>query len=352
MAKTTRVGKSLIEIKDELGTAEQCLAFLENLRWPDGVRCLQCGSARIGKYVSLGREKRDAEGVLTGTRCPDRHIYHCLDCKEQFTAMSSTIFNDSHLPLQKWMMAVAIMCNAKKGVSAKQLQRDLGVSYKTAWYLAQRIRQAMILGNWTDEKMTGTVEADETYIGGKYTKRSKRAKYDKPAVFGMIERETGRVHAKHIPQANQWQIGQEMDAHVIPDAHMMTDESRLYLNLTRKGFKHEIVVHSNKEWVRGDVHTQGIDGFWGLLKRGVIGTFHQISVKHLDRYIQEFSYRWNGRENQNMFVLTVACLSLGSPLPYANLVGSDPMIRNKKGVNQFTTNVSGDSSETEPDLPF
>jgi ISXO2-like transposase domain len=131
---------------------------------------------------------------------------------------------------------------------------------------------------------------------------------------------------------------------------MMTDESRLYQNLTRKGFKHEIVVHSNKEWVRGDVHTQGIDGFWGLVKRGVIGTFHQMSVKHLDRYIQEFSFRWNGRENQELFVITVACMALGIPLPYAKLVGDNPMVRNKKGVNQFTASAA--SPETDPDLPF
>jgi hypothetical protein len=137
------------------------------------------------------------------------------------------------------MLAVAIMCNAKKGLSAKQLQRDLETSYKTAWFLSHRIREAMMLGNWTDEKMTGTVEADETYIGGKYDKRRKRAKYDKPAVFGMIERETGRIHAKHLSlgTANHWQIGREIDTAATKDAHMMTDESRLYQNLKRRGFQ-------------------------------------------------------------------------------------------------------------------
>lgn len=177
MAKTTRTGESLIAVQEELGTEEQCIAFLEALRWPDGVVCLHCNGTRIGKYVAVGREKRDKDGKLTGERGPYRHIYQCLDCKGQFTAESGTIFNDSHLPLKKWMMAVAIICNAKKGVSAKQLQRDLEVSYKTAWYLSHRIREAMITGNWTDEKMSGTVEADETYVGGMYNKRPKRAKY-------------------------------------------------------------------------------------------------------------------------------------------------------------------------------
>jgi len=322
MAKNTRVGKSLIAVQAELGTEEQCLAFLEALRWPAGVRCVECDHDKVSKFVAMGRARVNRKGEEV--RSPDRHLYQCLKCAAQFTATVGTIFNDSHLPLQKWMQAVAIMCNAKKGVSARQLWRDLGVSYKTAWYLAHRIREAMALGNFTDQRMTGTVEADETYVGGKYDKRGKRARWDKEAVFGMVERETGRMHAKHLPgknHINSWQVGKEIDAVVDPaSVKMMTDESRLYANLERRGFKHEIVIHSDKEWVRGDVHTQTIDSFWGLLKRGVVGTFHQISIKHLDRYITEFSYRWNNRQNQELFKITVACLVYGIPLPYAKLI--------------------------------
>jgi len=329
MGKTTRVGKSLIAVQEELGTEEQCLAFLEALRWPEGVCCVKCGHDKVSKFSTQEgtRTRKNAKtGEVETVAVPARHLYQCLnpECGHQFTATAGTIFNDTHLPLQKWMLATAIMCNAKKGVSAKQLQRDLGVSYKTAWYLSHRIREAMNLGNFTDEKMTGTVEADETYIGGKYDKRRKRERWDKEAVFGLIERETGRVHAKRLPgrsHVNRWHIGKEIDAHVSAQAHMMTDESRLYSNLERRGFQHDIVVHSDKEWVRGDVHTQSIDGFWGLLKRGVIGTYHQISIKHLDRYVTEFCYRWNNRENQDLFAITVACLVLGIPLPYANLIG-------------------------------
>ena len=242
MAKTTRVGKSLIQLRQELGTEEQCLAFLEALRWPDGVRCLTCGGDRVNKYVAVGREKRNANGDLTGERGPDRTIYQCLDkgCFAQFTATSGTIFNDSHLPLQKWVMATAIMCNAKKGVSAKQLQRDIATSYKTAWYLCHRIREAMILGSWADGKMDGVVEMDETYVGGKYNKRLQRERWDKPAVFGMIERGTSekpsRVRAAYISgEVNQWKLGQHIDSTVAPTAEVaevMTDESRLYLNLS------------------------------------------------------------------------------------------------------------------------
>ena len=204
MAKTTRVGKSLIAIQKELGTEEQCLAFLEALRWPDGVRCVTCDGERISKFStkeSTRQRKNEKTGEVEIKTVPARHLYQCLnsECGHQFTATAGTIFNDSHLPLEKWMLAVAIMCNAKKGVSAKQLQRDLEVSYKTAWYLSHRIREAMALGNFTDEKMSGTVEADETYIGGRYDKRRARAKWDKAAVFGMVERETGRVMQNIFP---------------------------------------------------------------------------------------------------------------------------------------------------------
>lgn len=249
MAKTTRVGKSLIQLPQELGTEEQCLAFLEALRWPEGVRCLSCSGDHVNKYVAVGRPKRDANGDLTGERGPDRTIYQCLkkECFAQFTATSGTIFNDSHLPLQKWMMATAIMCNAKKGVSAKQIQRDLAVSYKTAWYLNHRIREAMILGKWSDEK-SGTVEMDETYVGGKYKKRLQRERWDKPAVFAMIERGTSekpsRVRAAHIKgEVNSWKLSQHIDSTVDATAKIMTDESRYYGNLKNRGFNNEIVIH-------------------------------------------------------------------------------------------------------------
>jgi transposase-like protein len=327
MGKTTRIGKSLIDVQKELGTEEQCLAFLESLRWPEGVRCVVCGHDKVSKFTTAEgtRQRVNGKGETVTVKVPARHLYQCLDpkCGQQFTATVGTIFNDSHLPLEKWMLAVAIICNAKKGVSAKQLQRDLAVSYKTAWYLSHRIREAMILGNWTDEKMIRTVEADETYIGGKYDKRLKRARWGKPAVFGVLERETGRVRATHLPgNVNRWQIGREIDSAVAPGAHFMTDESRLYRNLEERGFAHDIVIHSDKEWVRGEVHTQSIDGFWGLVKRGLIGSFHQVSVKHLDRYVQEFCYRFNNCRNQELFALTVAALVLGIPLPYAKLTSA------------------------------
>ena len=189
MAKTTRTGKSLIAIQRELGTEEQCLKFLENVRWPEGVRCLKCESPRISKFSTVEgtrNYKNPKTGEIEERTVPARHLYQCLEsiCKHQFTAMSGTIFNDSHLPSNKWMMAVAIFCNAKKSVSAKQLQRDLELSYKTAWYLSHRIREAMSQGNIFGVKIDGVVEIDVTYIGGAYDKRRNRARREKPAVYG------------------------------------------------------------------------------------------------------------------------------------------------------------------------
>ena len=315
--KTHRIGPNLIETTRAFSSEENCHTYLEAARWPNGVHCLKCDHDKVSKFTLKGKVKTYADGTMKAT--PDRFLYQCLKCKYQFAATTGTIFSDTHLPLSKWMLAVAIMCNAKKGVSAKQMERDMGVSYKTAWYLNHRIREAMNDG--IDGLFTGTVEADETYIGGECDKRRKRAKYDKEPVFGMIERETGRVVAKHIPAANRWAVTQEIDAVVAPEAKVMTDESNLYSNLTKRGFEHKIVVHSNKEWVRGDVHTQGIDGFWSLLKRGIIGSFHQVSIKHLDRCIAEFQFRFNNRETQEIFAAVILGLAIKSALRYRFLTG-------------------------------
>jgi transposase-like protein len=318
-----RIGKSLIAVQSELGTEEQCLAFLESLRWPNGVRCVECDHDGISKFVAKGRQRVNRKGETV--RSPDRHLYQCLKCGQQFTAMAGTIFNDSHLPLQKWMQAVAIMCNARKGVSAVQLQRDMGVSYKTAWYLAHRIREAMELGNLTDEKMTGTVEADETYVGGKYDRRLKRARWDKEPVFGVIQRgardKPSRVRAYHMPQVNRFNVYGRIKENVIADAELIiTDDAHLYKSLGKHFNRHEIINHTAKQWVNGEVHTQGIENFWSLFKRGVIGSYHKVSIKHLSRYLSEFSFRFNNRKNEELFAVTVACLVFGIPLPYAKLI--------------------------------
>jgi DNA-directed RNA polymerase subunit RPC12/RpoP/transposase-like protein len=318
---------NLIDVGKQFATPEACNDFLESMRWPDGVECVQCNSKRVSKYVKQAstRQRLNAKsGQMETKDVPARILYICLDCKKQFSVTEGTIFNDTHLSLEKWYMATALMVNAKKGVSAKQLQRDLGTAYKTAWYLSHRIRKAMGLVELADdEPLSGTLEIDETYMGSKkYDKRRKRAKYATEPVFGMVERD-GRARTYHMPEVTLKNVVEKIKDNVsIATNAVYTDESSLYGTVPGciRNHKHETVNHSAHEWVRGDVHTGTIDGFWGLLKRGVIGTYHQISVKHLHRYLSEFQFKWNHRKAQDIFVLVIMALVIGSSLPYAKLI--------------------------------
>jgi transposase-like protein len=182
--KTHRIGPSLIDTAKVFATEENCHLYLESARWPEGVRCLKCDHNKISKFTVKGVKREYADGAVKPT--PDRFMYQCLNpkCKYQFAATTGTIFSDTHLPLSKWMLAVALMCNAKKGISAKQMERDLGVSYKTAWYLCHRIRKSMEEG--APGLLTGTVEADETYVGGRYDRRRKRGPHENSLLLGFL----------------------------------------------------------------------------------------------------------------------------------------------------------------------
>ncbi len=303
----------LIAIATQLGTDEQCLAFIETMRWENGVRCVKCDSDRISKFTTKEGKRK------SGRIIPARHLYECLVCGEQFAATTGTLFHDTHLPLQKWFFAVALMVNAKKGLSARQMKRDLGVTYKTAWFLCHRIREAMqseggIFG--------GTVEIDETYVGGKYNPRGKRGKYQKQAVIGVVQRSTpeenSKVQTKLIPNRSKNVIAEVVKDHVSFDAAIMTDEWSGYRHLN-KSHNHAIVIHSCGEYVRGDVHTNNIEGFWSLVKRQIIGQHHFVSVKHLQRYLNEVSFKFNNREEESLFLLVLLNLLIGSALPYAKL---------------------------------
>src|ERR1039457_7072508 len=317
---------NLIDAAKDFGTPEACVNYLEAMRWPDGVTCLQCDGSKVSRIQTRDTERtrKNAKGEVRTVRVPGRIVYQCQDpkCGHQFSVTTGTLFHDTHLPLDKWFMTVALMVNAKKGLSAFQLKRDLGIAYKTAWYLSHRVRKAMELVELADaEPLTGTVEADETYMGSKkYDKRRKRAKNDKERVFGLVERDA-RAKPLHIPAVNRYHVIDKLKDNIAVDASALyTDDSALYDRLPANIQKHEIVNHSAKEWVRGDVHTGTIDGYWGLLKRGIIGSFHQISIKQLHRYLSEFQFRWNNREAQDMFALVVAALVIGSAMPYAKLI--------------------------------
>lgn len=320
--KTHRIGPCVIDTAKAFASEEACHQYLEASRWPEGVRCLKCDGDKISKFTVKGVVREYADGSVKPS--PDRFMYQCLNaqCKYQFAATTGTIFSDTHLPLSKWMMAVALMCNAKKGVSAKQMERDLGVSYKTAWYLNHRIRKAMIEEG--GDIFTGVVEMDEAYIAGKFDKRRvNRGRYakEKP-VFGIIER-GGDVRAYHMDKITKEQVFEKIAENVAPTAKLMTDDSNLYKSLKKIGYSHEIINHTQKKYVRGDVHTNTIENFWSLFKRGVIGSFHQVSIKHLNRYLAEFQFRFNNRRNEEIFALVVLNLVINTGIRYADLTASE-----------------------------
>jgi transposase-like protein len=324
------IGKSLIDVNKQFATTEQCLNYLEAMRWPKGVQCLACESKEVRKFSTQegNRKRTQKNGEVVIVKVPARHLYECRECGKQFTATVGTIFNDSHLPIEKWMLAVALTINAKKGLSAKQLERDLNINYRTAWYLAHRLREAMIIPDDEQKHFNGTVEVDETFIGGKFDKRRKRAPYDKQAVFGALRRgndtECSKVRTFPIPNAIKKTLVEAVNKTVSASSDMViTDEWKGYGSLGAI-YIHETVNHKAKEFVRRKdvrvISTNGVEGFWSLFKRGLVGQYHQISVKHLQRYLDEFTFRFNNREAADIFTMVVIRLLTGLPLTYAALI--------------------------------
>jgi len=306
---------NLLDIYKELNTEKKCLAFLEHMRWPDGVKCLSCESQRITQLTAKGKTNKK-----TGKIGPDRELYQCNECRFQFTATTGTVYHDTHLPLSKWFLAIALITESKKGISANQLARALGVQYRTAWYLAHRIRKAMIEAD--APKLRGIVEVDETYIGGK--QRGHRSKLkNKDVVIGVRER-GGDLRLVQTPDNKADTIYQVIADHVAKDAQgIMTDENPAY-NVLKLSQFHNVprgtIRHRDKIYVRGNVHTNTVESAFSLFKRGLTGAFHKVSLKHLQRYLDEFSFRFNNRKAANLFGMTVRRMALTGSLPYAKLI--------------------------------
>ncbi len=278
---------------DELIAVE----FMERQRWGDDPACPRCGDTDV--YQMRGRD---------GARNL-RFLWRCRGCAEQFTVRIGTVFEDSRIPLKHWCYAFWAACASKKGVSALQIKRQTGLSYKSALFLMHRIRYAM--SDTPDTKLTGIVEVDETYIGGKprgkkivrgvvkgrkiYKRGPARDFINRKApVVALVER-GGRARVvvpTYISAAN---LGRIVRENVSPTARLMTDESGPYRTVGREYASHDVVTHSRHEYARGDVTTNTVEGFFALLKRGLIGTFHSVSRKHLHRYVSEFAFRWNHR---------------------------------------------------------
>jgi transposase-like protein len=286
------------------------------MRWPSGVKCLSCESPRITRITAKGKTNRKS-----GKTSPDRKLYQCNECRFQFTATTGTVYHDTHLPLSKWFLAIALITESKKGISANQLARALGVQYRTAWYLAHRIRKAMVEAN--PPKLTGTVEVDETYVGGKH--RGNKGKFlNKEVVMGIRQR-GGDLRLIHIEAPTVKNLGEQMEEHIDPKVEkVMTDEWQAYpgamISAGIHGTKHNTIRHRDKVYVMGDVHTNTVESAFSLFKRGVTGAFHKISLKHMQRYLDEFSFRFNNRKAADLFGMTVRRMALAGNLPYAKLV--------------------------------
>jgi len=276
---------NIIEIASRFSTEEACLEYLAEVRWPNGATCPHCESTEV-RRLSTRRE------------------YQCNECRKQFSATSGTIMHRSHLPLTKWLITLHLVCSAKKGLSACQLQRHIGVNYRTAWYLLHRIRSAMsqdeiILG------FTGVLEADETYMhAGLKPKpsRSFRGKRrgrgtNKVPVAGVMEK-GGRIRTQVVTKVCTASLVPFIVRYGHPGQEIHTDQLMEYTPLKRYGFNHRSVNHLER-YVDGEIHTNGIESFWSLLKRGVIGSYHHVSLKYLPLYLNEFESRFNARHENN-----------------------------------------------------
>jgi transposase-like protein len=260
---------------------------IESILWPSGPVCPHCGGV---ENLTRLHGKAHRPGA-----------FQCNNCREQFTVTIGTILEDSHIPLRKWLMAFALLCSAKKGISALQLQRELELgSYRTAWHMAHRIRHAMSREPLAG-LLLGTVEVDETYVGGKPrpeagAPKSKRGRGTKKTPVMVLVERKGRVRASKIDRVDGATLKAAIRENVDRSSRIMTDEWASYhgIGLEFAG-GHEIVTHSAGEYARGDAHTNTAESYFSLLKRGVVGSFHHISKEHLDRYCDEFSFRWNYR---------------------------------------------------------
>ena len=304
--KAHRAGITMLELADMFPDEETATKWFEAIYWPDERCCGHCGSVATSE---------------TPNRKP--MPYWCKDCRRYFSVRTGTTLERSKVPLRKWAFAVYIYVTNLKGVSSMKLHRDIGVTQRTAWFMLHRLRESWDKADM--ETLFGPVEIDETYIGGKRKNMSKkrRAKFQgrgavgKTAVVGIKDRPTNRMMARVLPDTTKETIARFIMEHVALGATSYTDENPVYLWLPN----HESVKHSVYEWVRDQAHTNGVESFWSMLKRGYMGTFHKISKKHLNRYVTEFVRRHNIREEDTIKQMQGVVAGLvGKRLMYDDLI--------------------------------
>lgn len=273
---------NLIEVMMYFNDKNTCKEYLTEQRWGDGVVCPCCNNKEKIYKIKYG--------------------YKCSKCKKHFSVLKGTIFENSQIPLQKWFASIWLLTSHKKGISSSQLSKDIGVTQKTAWFILQRIRHAFECETF-EKPLSNIVEVDETYVGGKNKNRhpDKKVKHsqgrslkDKVPVFGLLER-GGRVVAMKVAKVGAKDLVPLIDKHVDPSTHIMSDEWTAYTGLS-DSYEHSVVNHGAKSYVVGNSHTNTIEGFWSILKRGIFGIYHSVSTKHIDRFVKEFEFRYNNRD--------------------------------------------------------
>jgi transposase-like protein len=264
---------------------EAAAEYLEQLRWADGVICPHCGES-------------EREPYRLNSKATTRRLWKCRACRKQFTVMVGTIFESSHIPLNKWLAAFFLLCSSKKGMSAHQLHRMLKINYRSAWFLFHRIRHVMTQESF-QELLGGVVEVDETYIGGKAApkRKSGRPKPKKVPVVALVERD-GRARSIRAANVTAKELQGAIHRHVDRAAHVMTDENSAYRTVGRD-YRHSVIRHTAhwEPYARGEVTTNTVENFFSLLKRGLHGSYHHVSEAQLPRYLDEFTFRWNTRHN-------------------------------------------------------
>jgi transposase-like protein len=281
---------SIFEVMQKFGTEERCMKHLEAIRWPEGLKCIKCNGANVHTFEGEGKTGKE------------RHLYHCRDCRYQYSVTTGTIFHDTHLPLTKWFIGIYLICSAKKGISAKELQRQLSTSYKTAWYMAHRIRLAMQQDSDFCEKFSGVCEVDETYVGGKRKGQRGRSTATKVPVIGIKEKTSGKIKmvAASDVSANTLKNFIRMNVELGSEIHSDEFASYLWLDSEESGYSHKAVKHADEYVTAEGVTTNGVENIWSLFKRGIIGQFHKVSAKYLPLYLDEFSFRFNNRSEFNL----------------------------------------------------
>jgi transposase-like protein len=301
---------NLFSLAKNFPTEDAALAYWVKARWPKGVRCVACDHDKCYQIETTGKTGKTAR------------LFECAACKHHFSATTGTLFHDSHLPLQKWFTVIALMCEGKKGVSAAQIQRHIGGSYKTAWYLCHRVRKAMQEEEGTILGGEGkTVEIDETQIGGRVAGSGVKAgQANKRIVIGIVER-GGRVHMQTIKDVKKESIKAVLDVKLSPEtATVVTDGASAY-GWILPPEKHQAGNHRAEKRERKGISNQTIEGAFSLFKRGLVGSYHKLGTEHLDAYLGEFCWRYNRRGMQPwMFDMALARLAANKPMPYKELV--------------------------------